>query len=136
MEKTNIGCAVSEHADRHTVIFLVLISKRQCGSNGHMRSDNCMTSPKVLFHIGHMHRPPFPLGNPGSLSEQLCHHIFNGQAGVYGYAMIAVSRDYPVLRLAHRQQPGAHRLLADIKVQESANFALLVKLGSAFLYPA
>ena len=47
-----------------------------------------------------------------------------------GHTVVAVSGDDAILRQARRDQPGAHRLLPDVQVQEPADLALLVKLGS------
>ena len=101
-----------------------------------MRADDGVPAPKILVHIRHVHRAAFAFRDAGRFAEQLGHHLFGGDAAVDRHAMVAVGGDHPVLRLAQRDQAGADRLLADIQVQEAADLALLVELGSSLLHPA
>jgi hypothetical protein len=48
--------------------------------------------------------------------------------------VVTIGSDNAILGFTGSYQAGADRFLADVKVQETTNFSLLVELGRAFFY--
>ena len=129
VEVADVRRPVPKHADGDAVCALVQVAQGQARGKRQVGAHNGMPAPEILAHVRHVHRAAPALRAAGRFAKQLGDHLVGAQAAVDRHAVIAVSRDDAVLRLAGRDQAGADRLLADIQVQKTANLALLVKLG-------
>src|SRR5664279_1676629 len=114
MEKADIGCPLSEHADGHAIPAGIFVAQRQPRSQRHVRPYNGMPTPKILRYVRHVHGSAPALRNTTGLSEQLGHHLIGRNPAVDRHAMVTVGGDNPVLWLPCRDQPGAYSLLSDI----------------------
>src|SRR4030065_1571806 len=116
MEVSDIGCAISEHANGHRILSLVSVPKCQSCCKRQMRTHNCVPTPKILSDICQMHGTASSLRATGDLSEQFCQYYLRWNATIDCNAMITVGCDHDVLFLTARYQPRAYCFLTNIEV--------------------
>ena len=80
-----------------------------------------------------MHRTAFALGAAGDAAGEFGHALVHAHADHQAVAVVAVARDNMVVFAEKGDRAGGDRLLADVKVQEAADLALLVDTDAALL---
>lgn len=126
VEGALIDGSVSE--ETHAAAFDVLVFKsvgEACSERG-LAANDSVASPVVLVGREVVHGTAFSLGAAGRLALEFGHALVHGHADGEGVPVVAVG-GYEVIVVSHeRCAAGDYGLLADVKVEKSADLALLV----------
>src|SRR4030095_7299725 len=102
MEITDICCPITEHTDRHIIIFCILVAECQTSCNGEVSANNRVPAPEILFHAGHVHRATLTFRHARGLAKQFRHYLISRKPAVDGNPMVAIGGDYALTWLTGR----------------------------------
>ena len=131
-----VGRAVAEEGDRHLIGAPGGAAQGGAHRDGQAAAHDPAGPQHADGEVGDVHRPALALAVAGGLAEQLGHHAVQIAALGDDVPVAAVGRDDVIVGPQRRSDPGRHRLLADVEVDESGEQPLLEKPGDLLLEAA
>ena len=113
-----------------------LTGEGDAGGERDVPADDAVAAEHVVLGVEDVHRAAEPLRAAGDLAEELGQDRFGVHALRDGEAVVAVGGDDVVVGRERRASADGDRLLADVKVEESADFALRVGARALFFEAA
>ena len=132
VELAVVGAAVAEEDHYHPVFFGALRGQCQPYGDRQVPGDDGITAPEVLADVGKVHRTAASLIYAGFFAVQFRHQALRIQSAHDGMPVIAIMRHDVILRAQRMNCAHGDGFLADVEMQEAADFALLIRSARLF----
>jgi hypothetical protein len=135
MEGALVYGRFTKEAERDLICALVFGSEGHARCQRNLAAHNRMPAKETEVRIEEVHRAAFATRTSGGLAIKLGHDGVRRHALGDRLAVLAVTRQYIVIRTQRRDRAHADSFLADIQVTEAADLPQAVRFG-AFLFEA
>lgn len=125
-----IDCSIAEVADGTAAQALVFEGVGESQTEGGLARDNAVAAPVALVRRKVVHGATFSLGAARKFAKELSHTFVHTHPDREGVAVVTVGGDDMVMIVHDGDGSDGRGLLADVKVEESSHFPLLVGLQS------
>mmetsp|Transcript_11739 Transcript_11739/g.29944 ORF Transcript_11739/g.29944 Transcript_11739/m.29944 type:complete len:390 (+) Transcript_11739:777-1946(+) len=119
--------AVAVKGKRAVGLARVLLLESDSHPDGHLRSDDAISSVELVGPAIHVHRPAHPLGGTARAAQKLRHHLVNGSSPSEVGAVVSVSGDDGVASGERCFHADAHGLLPVVQMAEPTDELPLVQ---------
>src|SRR5690606_25569531 len=126
---------IAHVADCEILGAFVFLSPAETQAHRNLRANDPVTARKISFFVKDVHRTAFSFGRASRFAIQLCHDCSRIGTQSQRVRMTTVSSDPLVILGQSTDRTRSTSFLSNIKVTESPDFLLTVKLSSLLLKP-
>ena len=136
VEGALVDRAIAEVAEAAAFAAEVFEAVGEAEAERGLAGDDAVAAPEVLVRREEVHRAALAFRAAGLFAEHFRHALVHAHADGEGVAVVAVGGDEVVIRPAERDGADGDGFLADVEVEEAADFAALVVFQAGLLEAA
>ncbi len=128
--------SVTHEREAGAFAAVVFQREREAGAEWDLAADDAVATPEITRRVKVVHGAALAFGAAGVFAVVFGHHLVHAHADGETVAVVAIGSDDVVVFAHDGDAADGDGLLADVKVEEAANFALLITAEAALFEAA